>query len=110
MKMSDIRFTKRLQAVPRVNTSIFTLKVPSVTMPILAQAAQKLKLKGDERSGRFTVDENEMTYTEGPHVVQMFRKSEALRYIDSSRWHIDDGVTTFDVPDAKAVDIAKKYI
>jgi hypothetical protein len=108
--MSDIKFVKRLNAVPQVDTNIFTVKAPSVTMPILAQAAQKLNLKGDEKNGRFTIDENTMTYLEGPHQIQLYRKSEAIKYVDTSRWHVDDGVSTVAIPDAKAIELAKAYV
>jgi hypothetical protein len=108
--MTEIKFVNRLKMTPQVNTNIFTLKEPMVTMSVLAQAARKLSLKGDEKSGRFTVDENQMTYTEGPHLIQLYRKSEALKYRDTSRWHVDDGVSTVNIPDAQAIEIAKAYI
>ena len=108
--MSEIRFLKKLETTPKKDTKVYTLKTPSFSQRGLVQMLKVLKTKGETEKGRFEIDEKRMTYTEGPNVVTLHRKSGALKYYDSTRWQVDDGKSNVDLSDTNAIEKAKNYI
>lgn len=108
--MTEIKFLKKMEKSPRLNTKIFRLLPPRVKEKKLLQTAKVFDLKGEKKAGELMIVPDEMTYTEGPYVVNLCRYSGALRYYDSSRWQVDDGKSTVTISDDRATNIAKNYI
>jgi hypothetical protein len=108
--MVDIAFTSRLESLPERDTNIYRLKGPRVNERSLREMAKRFELKGDIASGEFSKDADELTYTEGPSVVTLFRSSGALRYYDNIRWQVDDGKSEVEFSDDEAVSIAEDFI
>jgi hypothetical protein len=72
--------------------------------------ARRFELKGDLESGDLLKDADELTYSEGPFVVTLFRSSGALRYYDRTRWQVDDGKSAVEFSDDQAIGIAQEFI
>jgi hypothetical protein len=108
--MADIEFLSRLESTPMVDTNIYRLKGPGVNERSLREIAHRFELKGDLGRGEFLKDAEELTYTEGPFVVTLFRSSGALRYFDSTRWQVDDGKSKVEFSDDEAIGIAQEFI
>lgn len=108
--MAEITFTNPLPTLQPVNANIYRLKAPGITESFLRETARQFGLNGDVRSGEFFKDDEELTYTEGPFVVTLYRASGALRYYDSLRWQMDDKISNVGFSDEEAVEIARRFI
>jgi hypothetical protein len=108
--MTDIAFLSRLESLPVLDTNIYRLKGPGVNERSLREMARRFELTGDLESGEVLKDADELTYTQGPFVVTLFRSSGALRYYDSTRLQVDDGESKVEFSDDKAVGIAEDFI
>ncbi len=108
--MAEITFLNRLPELQPVDTSIYLLKAPGVNEPSLREIARRFDLKGDLKSGEYFKDSEELTYTEGPFVVTLYRSSGTLRYYDRTRWQVDDRISNVEFSDDEAVEMAKRFI
>jgi hypothetical protein len=110
--MPDIKFLKTMKVLPKLKTipRILVLEAPSVNRSLLLERAKLLRLKGDGGSTSYAEDEERLTYTEGPFELSLSRASGALRYLDRSRWQVDDGKSRVNFQDNDAVKIAKRFL
>jgi hypothetical protein len=108
--MADIVYLSRLESLPVLDTNIYRLKPARASEQSLREIARRFELKGDSKSGALAKDVDELTYTEGPFVVTLSSPSGALRYYDSTRWQVDDGLSRVGFSDDQAVAIAQDFI
>lgn len=108
--MSNIRFLKPFDSIPKGEFFIYALKAPSVSETAIFRTVKTLKLNGNLKVGKITKDSDVITYVEGLNVVNIFRASGFMRKYDMNRWQIDDGKSSLDVSDQDAIAIATRYI
>jgi len=108
--MAQIKILAKKPEVPERPPPIYLLKTPHVTLSSLDRSARGFKLKADEEHGRYTIDSDSLTYSEGPFDLKLNRNSGALRFRDRARWQADDGKSNLDLSDERAVEVARRHI
>ena len=106
--MPEIKFLKRLEAAPNVKTQIFALQPSGASPVVLRRYAESFGL--DPKRGTLAQDPAKFTYSDGQHVVTLYRASGALRYQDQSRWQRDDGEANLKISDGRAEKLALEVV
>ncbi len=108
--MPQIRYIKRLEKEPDVKTQIYRLRAPGVTTASVYNLAQQFGLKGSPASGRLQTAEDTISYTEQQYLLQLFKPSGAVRFVDEGRWMVDDLKSDVEFDDDKAIALAKEVV
>lgn len=108
--MPEFVFEQRLEKTPRVDTNIYKLKTPGFNQSLLMATAQRFKLKGTRAAGEIVSTNDEMSYHEGPFSITIGRRSGAMRFVDRTKFMVDDGETNIRMSDDTAIATAKEII
>jgi hypothetical protein len=105
--MADIKVTGELIATPRGTAQIFRLRTPRVTERTVRSLATRLGMRG-AFAARLSSDDDKLIYAEGPIELTMYKASGGYRFIDRSRWQVDDRKSDLTMTDAAALRIAQR--
>ena len=104
----DIRITAKLPATPRAASRIYRLKPPKINERTVRALARRLGL--NEKTGVLQVTDEAISYANGHLALTVYRASGGIRFIDRSRWQVDDGTSNLDIDDAAATRLAQGVI
>jgi len=105
--MAEIRVATKLPQAPRQAAKVYRLKAPSVTERSIRELAKGLGMSIESRRIRLSADEDKLVLTSGTYELRMYRASGGFRFVDHSRWQIDDLQTDIDISDATAQRMAQ---
>jgi hypothetical protein len=108
--MVDIKVPRKLIPTPRRQARIYRLKAPSVNEKAVRALAQRLGMQADAKSGTLRRDADKLTYSEGHLELTMYRASGGIRFIDRTRWQVDDGKSNLKIDDAAASRRAQNFV
>src|SRR5215469_9468601 len=108
--MVDIKVTRKLIPTPRRQARIYRLKVPSVNEKAVRALARRLGMQADSKSGTLRSDADKLTYSEGHLELTVYRASGGMRFIDRTRWQVDDGKSHLKIDDAEARRLAQNFV
>src|ERR1700736_4421706 len=107
--MADIKVTGNLIPTPRGQARIYRLKAPSVNEKVVRAMARQLGMQADAKTGTLRSDANKLTYSQGLLELTMYRASGGIRFIDHTRWQVDDRKSDLKIEDAAASRLAQKF-
>ena len=108
--MADIKVTGDLIPTPRGKARIYRLKTPSVNEKVVRALARQLGMQADAKSGTLRSDANKLTYSQGLLELTMYRASGGIRFIDHTRWQVDDRKSDLKIEDAAASRLAQNFV
>jgi hypothetical protein len=108
--MADIKVTRKLIPTPRRRAPIYRLKAPRVNEKAVRSLAQRLGMQADAKSGTLRSDADKLTYSQGHLELTMYRASGGIRFIDRTRWQVDDGKSNLKIDDAAASRLAQNFV
>jgi hypothetical protein len=97
-----------LPQVPEGPVSIYRLAEPRADERTLRTWARRIELAADERRGTFRRSAEAFAYREGSLLLELYRASGALRFVDDLRWQHDDGESNLDLSDAQVTSAAER--
>lgn len=106
--MTEIRFIKRLEKVPRTKGQILNLAPPKANATVLRNFVSLFGV--DAKAGRLAQDRATFTYTAGTNVFVLFKASGAFHFHDSHRWEVDDGTSKVAFSDEQVVELGKRMV
>jgi hypothetical protein len=111
--MAEIKVTAKLIPTPKKPANIYRLSRPSVSERNIRTLARQFGMRPDAKSGRLSSDAERITYAEQHLELTINRVSGGIRFIDRSRWQIDDRKSDLRIEDAAArrlaTNVIKKY-
>lgn len=108
--MAEIKVTGKLIPTPRGKASIYRLKPPSVTEKTVRAFASQFGMPAEVTAGTVRSDANSLTYSNGMLEFTMCRTSGAIRFIDRSRWQVDDRTSDLKIEDQEAIRLAQSIV
>jgi hypothetical protein len=87
-------------AVPRGRADVLQLKLPVVNDKSILRLAAQLGM--ESKTGTLATSPDRIAYTAGFMELTVFRASGGFRYLDRSRWQVDDGESNVRMTDADA--------
>ena len=108
--MAEIKITRKLLATPRRRARIYRFKAARVDEKAIRSLAQRLGMRADAKSGTLSSDADRLTYSEGHLELTMYRASGGIRFIDRTRWQVDDGKSNLNIDDAAASRLAQNFV
>jgi hypothetical protein len=67
-------------------------------------------MQADAKSGTLRSDADKLTYSEGHLELTMYRASGGIRFIDRTRWQVDDRKSNLRIDDAAASRLAQNFV
>jgi len=111
--MAEIKVTVKLIPLPIKPANIYRLSPPRVSERSVRDLARQFGMRPDAKSGKFCSDADKITYAEQHLELTINRTSGGIRFIDRSRWQIDDRKSDLRIEDASArrlaTNVIKKY-
>ncbi|HEY2471030.1 MAG TPA: hypothetical protein VGI45_24760 [Terracidiphilus sp.] len=111
--MAEIKVLAKLIPTPKKPANIYRLSRPRVSDRSVSALARQFGMRADAKSGRFCSDADKITYAERHLELTINRASGGIRFIDRSRWQIDDRKSDLRIEDAAArrlaTNLIKKY-
>jgi len=108
--MAEIKVAGKLISTPRGRARIYRLKAPSVNEKAVRALAQRFGMQAGAKSGTLKSDADKLTYSEGHLELTMYRASGGIRFIDRTRWQVDDGKSSLKINDAAASRLAQNFV
>jgi len=94
-------------STPRVPVDILLLQKPAATERNVRTLAKALGM--EPKVGTFASDPDKLTYTHQHFELTVFRNSGGFRWVDKSRWQMDDGKTNIKMEDSEAANMARAF-
>jgi hypothetical protein len=108
--MAGIQVKSTPIATPDGTANIYRLKRPRVTEQTVRTLAGQLGMRADPSFGRISSDADKLIFSEQHLELTVFRSSGAIRFIDRSRWQVDDRRSDLLIEDAAATRLATSLI
>src|SRR5882724_9684745 len=105
--MADIKIKTKPTSPKGKPAPIYRLASPSVNEKAIRALAKQLGMQADAKYGEFKGDADKLTLSEGHLELTMHRASGAVRFIDRTRWQVDDRQSDFKIEDAAASRLAQ---
>jgi hypothetical protein len=108
--MPEIQYLARLTETPSLPTWIYHVTASRAREAKLVSTARRLGLAGDSNQGSIERHHGGMTYVEGTWAVTLYHASGGLRFLDRSRWMLDDGRSEMMLDPETATRLAREAI
>lgn len=92
-----------------VTANIYRVDPAVEPLDDLSELASRAGL-ASAREGRWTEFGPLFELEEEPYLVTVYRPSRGVQWVDSRRWQVDDGVSSLDVSDEQALEVALREI
>jgi hypothetical protein len=104
--MAEIKVTGKLIPTPRKPANIYRLKTPNVTERALRTLAKQMGMTADAKSATLCSSADTLIWSEGHLELTAYRASGAIRFVDRSRWQVDDRKSNLKIQDGIASRLA----
>ncbi len=108
--MAEIRLATKLAAPPRRSVFVYRLRKPTVSERSVRALARELGMEVDPKRAVLAADATKLVLTSGMFELRVFRASGGFRFIDRSRWQVDDGKTNLRISDRVALQQAQRIV
>src|SRR5512146_1590603 len=107
--MAEIIAPEKLMPTPRGRANIYTLKPPTVNEKTVRALARRLGVSPG-KSERITFDADKIVYSAGHLDLTVYRASGGIRFLDRSRWQVDDRKSDLKIEDGEAIRTAQSLV
>jgi hypothetical protein len=107
--MAEIIAPDKLMPTPLGRANIYTLKPPIVNEKSVRALARRLGVNPG-KSEKITFDADKIVYSVGHLELTVYRASGGIRFLDRSRWQVDDRKSDLKMEDAEAARVAQSLV
>lgn len=108
--MAEIRLATKLASPPRRRVFVYRLRKPTVSERSVRALARELGMEVDPKRAVLAADATKLVLSSGMFELRVFRASGGFRFIDRSRWQVDDGKTSLRISDRVALQQAQRIV
>jgi hypothetical protein len=108
--MPEINFLNRMEKAPDLPVKIYSLQRAGVSTRKVLEFAKQMGLEAVLEKARLQTEKDRIILAQGQILLQCFKESGGIRFIDQSRWMVDDQKSDLAFDDEKAFEMARAII
>jgi hypothetical protein len=108
--MPDFDVSGKPPRVPEEGVRIFRLAPVRVSAKSVLELARQFGLTANTKTGTLCRDGRQTSYSEGSFKLVVHHGSGGVRFVDESRWQVDDGTSNVALDDGTAIGMAERFL